>query len=167
MTDKLERVVVDSGNGNIKEEAEVDNLINSEETGPPTNTETETDENKEEVESINGEEPEAEAPDNNLLDLNLDLNEMNAIETSPLVAVEDAAPDNNLLDLTLDLNEMNETETRPLVAVEDAVNKGEVEESEQEDPNYNNNKSEQEDPNYNNNKSEKEDNEGRKKRKRN
>ena len=137
LTDKLERVVVDSGNGNIKEEAEVDNLINSEETGPPTNTETETDENKEEVESINGEEPEAEAPDNNLLDLNLDL------------------------------NEMNETETRPLVAVEDAVNKGEVEESEQEDPNYNNNKSEQEDPNYNNNKSEKEDNEGRKKRKRN
>ena len=135
LTDKLERVVVDSGNGNIKEEAEVDNLINSEETGPPTNTETETDENKEEVESINGEEPEAEAPDNN--------------------AVEDAAPDNNLLDLTLDLNEMNETETRPLVAVEDAVNKGEVEESEQEDPNYNNNKSE------------KEDNEGRKKRKRN
>ena len=63
LTDKLERVVVDSGNGNIKEEAEVDNLINSEETGPPTNTETETDENKEEVESINGEK--TEAPDNN------------------------------------------------------------------------------------------------------
>ena len=152
-TDKLEGVIIDSGNGNIKEEAEVDNLINGEETGPP-NTETETDENavnKEEVETIDGEE--TEAPD--IVD-----NLINSEETGPPTNTEtetdeDAVnkeEDESIKGEKVDENAQNDDD--PLVAVVGPLVA--VVESEQEVPNYNIN-----------NESEKEDNEGRKKRKRN
>ena len=148
-TDKLEGVIIDSGNGNIKEEAEVDNLINSEETG-----ETETDEDavsKEEVESIDGEETEAPDVVDNLI---------NSEETGPPTNTEtetdeDAVnkeEDESIKGEKVDENAQNDDD--PLVAVVGPLVA--VVESEQEVPNYNIN-----------NESEKEDNEGRKKRKRN